>query len=186
MSAPPIPTSSSSARPKLINVKLEELENPHVLNGFADDASSSSPLLTKPLPKRTRAPRKVVQKEPEENRKDTKEKRGKKRKEREDELPEPGKSDEISTKERTAPGPRIIEDKVEREKRKALRTPTRPGHRSSNVYSTPASSATPANPSSSTTIPATPSLKIRLPRLSSVNIHNAAHAIPAGDTPSRL
>ena len=125
--------------------------------------------------RRTRAPRRITQKASGDLRPEAREKRGRKRKEREDDLADGEGRDKPQVTER------IEKEKKDRQK-KVVRTPSRHGQVSSAANTTPASIPPPVS------IPVTPSLKIRLPRLGNVS---SQHASPAtlnatGDNPARL
>jgi hypothetical protein len=124
--------------------------------------------------RRTRAPRRVTQKASGDLRPEDRDKKSRKRKEREDDLPG------HEARDRPEIAERVEKEKKERQKKKVVRTPSRQGHVPSTTNTTPASVP-------SISIPVTPSLKIRLPRLGNVNNHHASPAMNAtGDNPARL
>ncbi|RDB21491.1 Uncharacterized protein C2F7.07c [Hypsizygus marmoreus] len=182
MSAPLFPVSTGKSRS--FHVKVEETDNGHVLgNSSTWEAGPSSHTPAKPrkvLGRPRGSPpasnRRVTRKEPA-NKSEVKEKRGRKRKEREDELPETDGRDFAEAAEKSE------KEKVERkpkEKRKAIRTPSRPGPTSPII-------ATPVSAAPSGHAPATPSLKIRLPRMNNATISHATSLPNAnGETPTRL
>ncbi|KAF9001994.1 hypothetical protein BDQ17DRAFT_1357878 [Cyathus striatus] len=185
MPAPTFP-QPAAMKPIAINVKLEEADNHHLLNGISEPSSSQ-----KVLTRRPRMPRRVTQKETEEPRKEIREKRGRKRKERDDELPSLKRNegrvvDDPSPREREERKERQEREKPDKEtqKRKSIRTPTRQSQTSLQTGITPLV-ATSSNPAPTT--PATPSLKIRLPRLSNLGIQTTSNGIgTSADTPARL
>lgn len=126
--------------------------------------------------RRTRAPRRNAQKASGDFRPEEREKRGRKRKEREDDLAGSEGRDKPQVTER------VEKEKKDRQKKKVVRTPSRQGHVSS------AANTTPASVPPSISIPVTPSLKIRLPRLGNVNNQHASPAMlnTSGNNPARL
>lgn len=105
--------------------------------------------------------------------KDVPEKRGRKRKVRDDELPNGTGENGLDHNDKG--------EKIDRDTKKVTRTPVRYNQHTANQETTPTSSAAqPKSPSLSIT----PSLKIRLPRLSNLNItNNISASLP--DTPTR-
>ncbi|KAG6811866.1 hypothetical protein H0H92_005442 [Tricholoma furcatifolium] len=149
------PPAAAAIKSRPLQIKLEEIDHSVIL-GSASVGSST----TTPVKRRGRAP-KAATSVPE-----VKEKRGRKRKEREDEVPHVDPKSSMDEN----PG---IEKKEKRPRKKPGRKPA-----SSTVASVP--DPAPA------TAPTTPSLKIRLPRLNA-GIH-ASRSMPNtnGDTPTRL
>ncbi|KAF9452811.1 hypothetical protein P691DRAFT_659886 [Macrolepiota fuliginosa MF-IS2] len=149
---------------KIVQVKVEESDDPLALINGTNTDSPSTPL--PPAPKR-RGRRPTVLKDAEETKPiPPPAKRGRKRKERDDDAHDPSYRPNASenTKERKL-------DHEEKEKRvtrrRSVRTPSR-------SRMPPPTSATTLNPPSSA--PTTPSLKIRLPRLSnmgSISVSNS-------------
>ncbi|KAG5637860.1 hypothetical protein H0H81_002899 [Sphagnurus paluster] len=177
MSAPLPP---ASGRPRGFNIKVEENDNAFVF-GSASVREAGPSSETPVKPRRGRPPSAstlAARKEAALAAAEGKEKRGRKRKERDDELP--------ATLSQGLPE---VLDKPEKEKKekkprkKVARIPSRRGPVSPVIatVSAPASTAPPAP------APTTPSLKIRLPRLTNPSIH-ASPSIPNanGDTPTRL
>ncbi|KAF8626184.1 hypothetical protein AX15_005068 [Amanita polypyramis BW_CC] len=162
LSHPVMPTSK-----KTVHIKVEEQDLEQILrNGFISDAETNAQPV-KALPKRTRGPRRLTQKDPEDGRIHEKEKRGRKRKERDEDtqvLRQGGTAKLAASSadiEREKKDDKEKDrDKVEKEKKRGIRTPTRP----STSVLPPSSSSTIAH-----TTPATPSLKIRLPRLNNLS-----------------
>jgi len=103
--------------------------------------------------------------------KETKERRGKKRKTRDDEVPGEDGENNLDSKplQETTKGAKIDNDeKIGREPRKLMRTPSRSGHLGmTSNETTPSASAAIQSPSSTIV---TPSLKIRLPRPKTFNV----------------
>lgn len=118
-----------------------------------------------------RTPRQVKTREVD----DTKEKRGRKRKIRDDELPVVAIENEIEANgvREVGKGGKEVKpeknEKVAKDARKAIRTPVRHGqlHPANHVTTTPTSSSAQLH---SPALSITPSLKIRLPRLSNLNL----------------
>ncbi|KAF5386595.1 hypothetical protein D9615_001726 [Tricholomella constricta] len=173
---PPAPGKSRS-----FQVKLEEIDSSFVFG--STPAQEAGPSSETPLKfRRGRGKQQVgsalaSQKDPVMGTTEAKEKRGRKRKERDDDLPATdgqglGAAAEKSKKEK----------KERRPRKKPTRTPARRGPVFPIVPVAPVSASHPA-----TATPATPSLKIRLPRLNNSGIH-ASPSIPNtnGDTPTRL
>lgn len=135
-------------------------------------------------PKRPRAPRRLTQKEIEDHPIDVKEKRGRKRKVREDELPEVGKTNGVEVDDRKASEKRK-DKKVKPGKKTTIRTSQQGPMQPPNATPT-ASNSSRLIPSIS--LPATPSLKIRLPRLTGSITKNVSPAVPSsnGKPPVRL
>jgi len=122
---------------------------------------------TKPI----RTPRQTKQKEPDASVKDTKEKRGRKRKVRDDELPmlegtNGSAPAPIDHRHSGKKGKEEMADKTDQVPRKLTRTPARHGQLQVTQETTPISTSAPHSPSLSIT----PSLKIRLPRLSNLSM----------------
>ncbi|KAF8906018.1 hypothetical protein CPB84DRAFT_1889744 [Gymnopilus junonius] len=167
-------SSSASAgtvvppKAKGVNVKLEEIDNPSLMStSFSELSAASSSTLAK-APRSVRTPRQAKQKDIDATVKDTKEKKGRKRKIRDDELPvtsgENGVNTKIGKEEKFDNG-----EKLERESRRLIKTPAR--LHAAKQETTPTSSAAPIN---SPSLSITPSLKIRLPRLSNLNSSNGS------------
>ncbi|KAF8078188.1 hypothetical protein FPV67DRAFT_1686608 [Lyophyllum atratum] len=182
MSAPPLPPTVASGKSRSFHVKLEEIDTSFVLgNTSAREAGPSSEIPPKARRVRgapTNASAKLKDTVP--GTAEVKEKRGKKRKERDDELPN---ADSKDLNEAV--------DKLEKEKRekkprkKATRTPARRGRVSPGAATPATATLAPAAPSAA--VPATPSLKIRLPRLNNTSIHASPSITNTnGDTPTRL
>jgi len=121
--------------------------------------------------------------------KETKEKRGRKRKTRDDELPSNGGENEFESRESrdTSKGGKDATndntEKTDKDPKKLVRTPSRISQlNASNQQTTPSSSAAPLQQSPSLSI--TPSLKIRLPRLSNFNMASVASSTNP-DTPTK-
>jgi len=173
-----LPTSQSKGR--LLNIKLEEVDHSSLLMSepFTDSliTSSSAPAKT---PRSVRTPRQAKQKDIDVPRKDTKERRSRKRKARDDESPGGDAENGFEPLPRDS-AKRGKEEKVgeqERETKKPMRTPVRPTQL--NVAS---SHITPAALSATGSLPTTPSLKIRLPRPSTLNISSNAATLPSAHT----
>ncbi|KAF8226228.1 hypothetical protein L208DRAFT_1407346 [Tricholoma matsutake] len=174
LSAPP-PHSTLLGKSRTFQIKVEEMESSLILGSSSIiDTGLASFTPVKSSSRRTRAPRKVTRKLSGDLKPEEREKRGRKRKEREDELPGNEGRDRPEVTER------VEKEKKERQKKKVVRTPSRQGH-------VPlAGDTTPASVPPSISIPVTPSLKIRLPRLGNVNHHHASPLNATGDNPARL
>ncbi|KAF5330779.1 hypothetical protein D9619_005650 [Psilocybe cf. subviscida] len=152
-----------NARTRLVNVKTEEVEAPSLSNPSpaANLAATAGPTV-KPA-KIVRTPRQSKLKESDNPVKEMKEKRGRKRKVRDDEVPA------NSVGENGAVNPSLLDAQKsgkDAQTNDVTRTPIRQGQlQSSNQETPPTSSAGPMNSPSNL---ATPSLKIRLPRLSNL------------------
>ncbi|KAF8163129.1 hypothetical protein B0H34DRAFT_694213 [Crassisporium funariophilum] len=186
VSAPP---PSLQIKAKAFNVKLEEVDNHQLLmsGSFAEPTLASSSGTSK-TPRATRIPRQAKQKDVEVPRKDTKERRGRKRKLRDDELPGAGGENGIEANTpqvAVKKGKESKSDKGERDTRKITRTPARQGQLHAPILETTSASST--MPIISPSLPVTPSLKIRLPRLSNLNISSSAATLSSAnlDTPTR-
>ena len=177
-------------------MQLEEIESPSftgflfaspstgakvaIISSFASLASWVLPQ-TKPI----RTPRQTKQKEPDGSFKDTKEKRGRKRKVRDDELPvSEGTNDRHSSKKDKEEKVDKA-DKSDQVPRKSTRTPARHGQLQVTQETTPISTSAPPH---SPSLSITPSLKIRLPRLSNLSMTtNSSISLSSShlETPSR-
>jgi len=138
-------------------------------------------LLTQTKPIRT--PRQTKQKEPDASVKDTKEKRGRKRKVRDDELPVSEGTNGSAPIDHRHSGKKGKE-MADQVPRKLTRTPARHGQLQVTQETTPISTSAPHSPSLSIT----PSLKIRLPRLSNLSMSaNSSISLSNShlETPSR-
>lgn len=137
-----------------------------------------------------RTPRQAKPKEVESLAKETKEKRGRKRKLREDELPADVENG-IELNDNRDNSKNVKEEKIDkaakqdREIRKSKRTPARHGQVHPNNQATPPTSS--SIPLLSPSLSITPSFKIRLPRLSTFNTNNSSLALSTThlDTPTR-
>lgn len=175
-------TIQDVSKPGIVNVKLEEIEGPS-FSGFLF-ASPSTGAKTKPI----RTPRQTKQKEPDGSSKDTKEKRGRKRKVRDDELPVSEATNGAAPIDHRHSSKKGKEEKVDKTDksdqvpRKSTRTPARHVHGQLQVTqeTTPISTSTPPH---SPSLSITPSLKIRLPRLS--NLGSISLSSNHLETPSR-
>jgi hypothetical protein len=145
----------------------------------------------KQISRTTRTPRQSKQKDADGPVKDTKEKRGRKRKIRDEEIPPVASENGNNVDDRrdiAKPGKDEKTDKADKqdkESRKAKRTPARAVQlQPANQETPPASSAAPLL---SPTLSITPSLKIRLPRLSNLNTSNNSFALstPHLESPTR-
>ncbi|PPQ86872.1 hypothetical protein CVT25_012591 [Psilocybe cyanescens] len=191
----PVITSATNSKAKVVKVKsnqLEEDDSPSLMRPSLSELSAASSSSVYKVPRPVRTPRQVKTKEVDTSVKDIKEKRGRKRKTRDDELPEVAGENGAE-----ANGVREIpkggkEDKLEKgekaEKgaRKVIRTPVRHGqlHPANHDTTTPTSSSTQHN---SPSLSITPSLKIRLPRLSNLNLSSNTVNLSSThlDTPTR-
>lgn len=135
-------------------------------------------------PRRPRAPRRLTQKEIEDHPIDVKEKRGRKRKVREDELPEVGKTNGVLDDRKTSE--KRKDKKVKPGKKTTIRTSSQQGPMQPPIATPTASNSNRLIPSIS--LPATPSLKIRLPRLTGSVTKAVSPAVPSnnGKPPARL
>lgn len=169
---------------RTVNVKLEEIDNAFALANVSESLASSS-ALPKMTPRRPCAPRRLTQKETDDHPIDVKEKRGRKRKVREDELPEVGKTNGVEADDRKASEKRK-DKKVKPGKKTTIRTSSQQGPMQPPNTTPTASNSSRLIPSIS--LPATPSLKIRLPRLTGSITKNVSPAVPSsnGKPPARL
>lgn len=144
-------------------------------------------LQTKPI----RTPRQTKQKEPDGSFKDTKEKRGRKRKVRDDELPVSegtNGSAPVDHRYSSKKGKEEKTDKTDKSDqvpKKSTRTPGRHGQLQVTQETTPISTSAPPH---SPSLSITPSLKIRLPRLSNLSMTtNSSISLSSShlETPSR-
>ncbi|KAH9484194.1 hypothetical protein JR316_0003674 [Psilocybe cubensis] len=185
--------AATTSKTKPIKVKLEEEEPVSLMKPPLFDFLATSSNDVQKTQRVVRTPRQIKAKEVDATIKDTKEKRGRKRKVRDDELPigvamengvevngtkEVGKGGKEDKQEKT--------EKAEKDSRKMIKTPVRHGqlHPANHVTTTPtSSSAQPHSPALSIT----PSLKIRLPRLSNLNLPNNPVNMSSThlDTPTR-
>ncbi|PPQ69869.1 hypothetical protein CVT26_014146 [Gymnopilus dilepis] len=167
---------------KFVNVKLEELDSPPLLStSFSELSAASSSTLSKTT-RSVRTPRQAKHHDIDSPVKDTKEKKGRKRKSRDDELPHAG--GENATEGRFGIGEKLDNSEtLEKGSRRSIKTPARIQVTNQDaIPSTP--SFAPVNPPS---LSITPSLKIRLPRLSNFNTSNSSLAISSTqpETPTR-
>jgi hypothetical protein len=132
-----------------------------------------------------RRPRALRRKEIEDHPIDVKEKRGRKRKVREDELPEVGKTNGVEIDDRKTSEKRK-DKKVKPRKKTTIQTSSQQGPMQPPNATPTASNSSRLIPSIS--LPATPSLKIRLPRLTGSITKNVSPAVPSsnGKPPGRL
>ncbi|KAF8636483.1 hypothetical protein AX17_003298 [Amanita inopinata Kibby_2008] len=179
---PGLAQTSLSFSKKTVHIKLEEPNLEHRLkNGFADVESNALSSTVKSMPKRNRVSRRSVQRDADEVRKE--EKRGRKRKVREEETQEVRQGNlamMTENNEKTERKKRGKDsEKMDKEKKRAIRTPTRPVP-NANATLIASGQSIPAGP-------ATPSLKIRLPRLNSLNsLHNLGSSGINSDAPARV
>ncbi|KDR81419.1 hypothetical protein GALMADRAFT_60173 [Galerina marginata CBS 339.88] len=178
-----MPSTTSAAnnqsKGKFVNVKLEEIESPSLMSASFSELSVASSSGISKTPRSTRTPRQAKPKDGDSPTKDTKEKRGRKRKIRDDELPVVGGENGVESNDQrdsTKGG----KETSEKNSSKTVRTPNRQGqlHATNQDTTTPTSSSAPTHSSLSIT----PSLKIRLPRLSNLNMSNNSVNL---DTPTR-
>ncbi|CAA7267961.1 unnamed protein product [Cyclocybe aegerita] len=179
-------TVTAQSKGKIVNVKLEEVDGPSLISSWSSQTPTvSSSGLTKVS--RTVRASQAAQKVSSNSIKETKEKRGRKRKSRDDEVPcTDGENGSESMREfgktpKEEKGGKI--EKPEREAKKSVRTPARQTQLNTVSHATPPpSTITLTSPSLSIT----PSLKIRLPRLSNLTASNTSFSsTPHPDTPIR-
>lgn len=188
---------------------MEEIDTPLSMNSSSLENPTSSSVIPKvriissTLPayhiyfnwkqvsRTIRTPRQLKQKDADGPVKDTKEKRGRKRKIRDEELPPIVSENGNNLDDRrdiAKPGKEEKTDKADKqdkESRKSKRTPARAVQLQPANQETPPTSS--AAPLLSPTLSITPSLKIRLPRLSNLNTSNNSFALstPHLDSPTR-
>lgn len=127
-----------------------------------------------------RTPRQAKPKEPDNSAKETKEKRGRKRKIRDEELPAHNASENVAGNSGFPAAQKASKDAHTSD---IIRTPVRQGQLQSSNQETPPTSS--AGPLISPSNLATPSLKIRLPRLSNLTGKKALSSTYI-DTPTSL
>ncbi|KAF8964066.1 hypothetical protein BDZ97DRAFT_1919298 [Flammula alnicola] len=191
----PIPSSglnsATNAPNKTKLVNLEEIDSPSLISAsFSEIPLASSSGISKTT-RAVRTPRQTKQKDAEGSVKDAKEKQGRKRKTRDDELPLPDGENGFHANDPRDSAKSVKEEKADkgekqdRETRKLIKTPARYGQlHSANQETPPTSSSAPLH---SPSLSITPSLKIRLPRLSNLNTTNKSIALSSShlDTPTR-
>ncbi|KAF8652714.1 hypothetical protein AX16_004218 [Volvariella volvacea WC 439] len=195
MLAPHAQPTLSAIKP--INIKVEESDlSPLIASVSSSDIVQSLPAIpAKPatiIVRRTRS-RRSLQKEPDEGRKVDREKRGRKRKERDDEMAtERSEPETLSANtQKSDPEKRDNAERVEKVKKRVAKvSSSRQGQNLSVTSTIPPSAST-----LSTNIPSaptTPSLKIRLPpRLGNTRTQNGSPKVAGAissttDTPSKL
>ncbi|KJA27336.1 hypothetical protein HYPSUDRAFT_35195 [Hypholoma sublateritium FD-334 SS-4] len=182
----PNPPIDNQNKTKMVNVKMEEPDAPLLT---AENSIASSSTLSK-TSRAARTPRQAKQKEITVDG-SIKEKRGRKRKTREDELPSADAENGFANNDHRDSIKNIREEKIDKaekqdkETRKFKRTPARHGQIHLGTQETPPTSS--SVPFQSPSLSITPSLKIRLPRLSNLNTNNSSLALSTShlDTPTR-
>ncbi|KAF9472207.1 hypothetical protein BDN70DRAFT_887247 [Pholiota conissans] len=180
--------TTTQGKIKIVNVKMEEMDTLLSMNSSLPEHPASSSSSLPKAPRAIRTPRQPKQKDTEGSTKDVKEKRGRKRKIGDDELPTAEGENGTNVDDHGAKAGRDEkfdkEHKQNKEARKLKRTPAHHSQlQSTNQETPPTSSAVLVSPSLSIT----PSLKIRLPRLSNLNTSKNSFALsPANlDSPTR-